>query len=84
MLPLAERWSGLAVRVRDVLEQIAVLFDVAGTFRFGARSMRPGEPEVQIAATKRAESLLGFTAQITLDQGLRRMYEVIQRQHGVS
>jgi len=52
--------------------------------RMTLRSMRFGEPEVQIAATKRAESLLGFTAHITLDQGLRRMYEVIQRQHGVS
>jgi len=81
---IANLGTGVGTRVRDVLEQIAVLFDAAGTFRFGARSMRFGEPEVQIAATKRAESLLGFTAHITLDQGLRRMYEVIQRQHGVS
>jgi UDP-glucose 4-epimerase len=81
---IANLGTGVGTRLRDVLEQIAVLFDVAGSFRFGVRSMRPGEPEVQIAAINRAENLLGFTAQITLDQGLRRMYEAIQHQHGVS
>jgi nucleoside-diphosphate-sugar epimerase len=81
---IANLGTGVGTRLRDVLERIAVLFDVAGSFRFGVRSMRPGEPEVQIAAINRAESLLGFTAQIRLDQGLRRMYEAIQHQHGVS
>ncbi len=81
---IANLGTGVGTRLRDVLEQIAVLFDVAGSFRFGVRSMRPGEPEVQIAAINRAESLLGFTAQIRLDQGLRRMYDAIQHQDGVS
>jgi UDP-glucose 4-epimerase len=81
---IANLGTGIGTRLRDVLERIAVLFDVADSFRFGVRSMRPGEPAVQIAAINRAESLLGFTAQITLDQGLRRLYEAIQRQHGVS
>jgi nucleoside-diphosphate-sugar epimerase len=81
---IANLGTGVGTRLRDVLEQIAVLFDVAGSFRFGVRSMRPGEPEVQIAAINRAESLIGFTARITLDQGLYRMYEAIQHQHGVS
>jgi UDP-glucose 4-epimerase len=81
---IANLGTGTGTPLRDVLEQIAVLFDAKGLFRYGAHAMRPGEPDVQIAATERATELFGFTAEINLDEGLRRMQQAIGQQHGVS
>lgn len=65
--------TGIGTPLRDVIERIASMFDATELFSFGSKPMRPGEPDVQIAATEHSSRLLGFDSQVTLDQGLERM-----------
>jgi UDP-glucose 4-epimerase len=88
VLALAPTWKGVNIAnigtgigtpVREVLEKIAVLYDAADLFDYGVRPIRAGEPEEQIADTVHASNLIGFSAQITIDQGLLRMKKVSQQ-----
>ena len=57
------------MRVRDVLERIAERMDVGRRFRYGARPMRPNEPQEQYAEVVAAE-MRGWRAQIPWEQGV--------------
>ena len=61
---------GEPVRLRDVLERIAVQTNSQDLFRFGARPMRPGEPQEQYADIAAAAELLGWRAKIPWAQGI--------------
>ncbi len=62
---------GEPVEVRKVLMEIARGFDAEDRFHLGARSRRPGEPEVQVADTTRATSDLKWSARIGWQEGIR-------------
>ena len=61
---------GEPVRLRDVLERIAVQTNSQDLFRFGARPMRPGEPQKQHADVAAAAKLFGWRAKIPWEQGV--------------
>ena len=61
---------GEPVRLRDVLERIAGQTNARELFRFGARPMRPGEPQEQYADVAAAAELLGWHATISWEQGI--------------
>ena len=64
---------GEPVKVRGVLERIARQRGRGDLFRFGVRPMRAGEPKVQFAATDAAESVLGWKAAISWQEGIDRL-----------
>lgn len=72
---IANLGTGKATPLRNVLEQIARMFNAVDLFQYGVRPMRPGEPEEQMASVERAAKLLGFNAEITLDAGLHCMHK---------
>ena len=61
---------GEPVRLRDVLERIAAQANARELFRFGARPMRPGEPQEQYADIAAASDLFGWRARIPWKQGI--------------
>ncbi len=61
---------GEPVRMRDVLEHIAKKMAAQDLFRFGARPMRPGEPQAQYADVALAAGLFGWRAKIPWKQGI--------------
>lgn len=61
---------GEPVRLREVLERIAVQTNSQDLFRFGARPMRPGEPQEQHADVAAAADLFGWHARISWKQGI--------------
>ena len=61
---------GEPVRLRDVLERIADRTNARELFRFGARPMRPGEPQEQYADVAAAAELFGWRAKIPWEQGV--------------
>lgn len=61
---------GEPVRLRDVLERIAAQTNARELFRFGARPMRPGEPQEQYADVATAADLFGWRAKIPWEQGI--------------
>lgn len=61
---------GVPVRLRDVLERIANNTGSGDLFRFGARPMRAGEPEEQVADVNAARELLGWRAGISWEAGV--------------
>ena len=61
---------GEPVRLRDVLERIADQTNARNLFRFGARPMRPGEPQEQYAETSSAADLFGWRAKISWKKGI--------------
>ena len=61
---------GEPVRLRDVLERIADQTNARELFRFGARPMRPGEPQEQYAETSVAADLFDWHAKISWKQGI--------------
>jgi nucleoside-diphosphate-sugar epimerase len=61
---------GEPVRLRDVLERIADQTNARELFRFGARPMRPGEPQEQYADVAAAAELFGWRAKIPWEQGI--------------
>lgn len=64
---------GEPVRLRDVLERIADQTNARELFRFGARPMRPGEPQEQYADVDEAAELFGWRAKIPWEQGVDTM-----------
>ena len=61
---------GEPVRLRDVLERIADQTNSRDLFRFGARPMRPGEPQEQYADVAAAADRFGWRARIPWQQGI--------------
>ena len=61
---------GEPVRLRDVLERIADKTGAQELFRFGARPMRPGEPQEQYADVGSAADRFGWRAKIPWEQGI--------------
>ena len=61
---------GQPVRLRDVLERIADQTNARNLFRFGARPMRPGEPQEQYADVGSATDRFGWRAKIPWEQGI--------------
>lgn len=66
---------GEPVRVREVLEHIAKKMTAQDLFRFGARPMRPVEPQVQYAETSAAAGLFGWRAKIPWKKGVDALCE---------
>ena len=64
---------GEPVRLRDVLERIADRTNARELFRFGARPLRPGEPQEQYADVAAAAKLFGWRAKIPWQQGVDTM-----------
>ena len=64
--------SGIPVRIRDALEQIRAIVG-RGTPRFGELPYRPGENMALYANVAKAKAVLGWTARIPLEEGLRRV-----------
>ena len=64
---------GEPVRLRDVLERIADQTNSRELFRFGARPLRPGEPQEQYADVAAAAKLFGWRAKIPWQQGVDTM-----------
>jgi nucleoside-diphosphate-sugar epimerase len=61
---------GEPVRLRDVLERIADRTNARELFRFGARPLRPGEPQEQYADVAAATERFGWRAKIPWEQGI--------------
>lgn len=61
---------GAPVRLRDILERIADQTNARELFRFGARPMRPGEPQEQYADVSAAADLFGWRAKIPWEKGI--------------
>ena len=61
---------GEPVRLRDVLERIADRTNARELFRFGARPLRPGEPQEQYADVAAAAERFGWRAKIPWEQGI--------------
>ncbi len=61
---------GEPVRLRDVLERMAVQTNAQELFRFGARPMRPDEPQEQYADSSAAADRFGWRARISWEQGI--------------
>ena len=61
---------GEPVRLRDVLERIALKTESQNLFKYGVRAMRPNEPQAQFADTSAALALLGWRAQIPWPEGI--------------
>ncbi len=71
---------GEPVRVRDVLERIAERMDARQWFRFGARSLRPNEPQEQYAEVLAAK-MRGWRAQIPWEQGIDDLCRELGKEH---
>ena len=63
--------SGLPVSIRQMIDTVVQLVG-AGKPQFGAHPYRPGENMALYADVSKAERLLGFRAEIGLEEGLRR------------
>lgn len=64
---------GKAVQVRDVLTNIAEIFDAHDLFKFGVIERRPDEPLIRFADTTAANSVLKWNPKVTIEEGLRRI-----------
>jgi len=64
---------GEPVRLRDVLERIAVNMQAEERFRFGARPMRPGEPGRQVADLAAVHRVLDWKAAVSWREGIDRL-----------
>ena len=70
-----ELGSGRPASVRHVVEQIYEFVGRGGRPLVGALPDRPGEEPQQIADAGRAADLIGWRAEISLDEGLRRLVD---------
>ena len=74
---------GEPVRLRDVLERIALKTGAQDRFVFGARPMRANEPKEQYADVAAAERGLGWRARISWEQGIDAMCQGYEKDnHG--
>jgi len=64
---------GEHVRVRDVVTELGRLLKAEGLFNLGTIPRRENEPDVQVADTSRAESVLGWRASIGWREGLSKL-----------
>lgn len=74
---------GEPVRLRDVLERIALKTGAQDRFVFGARPMRANEPKEQYADVAAAERGLGWRARISWEQGIEALCQGYEKDnHG--
>jgi nucleoside-diphosphate-sugar epimerase len=74
---------GVPVRLRDVLERIALKTGAQDRFVFGARPMRANEPKEQYADVAAAGRWLGWRARISWEQGIDAMCQGYEKDnHG--
>lgn len=66
--------SGIAVSIREVVDEIVAIVEPKVRPVFGAVSDRPGET-VRVADTKRTAQVLGWRMRTSLSEGLRRTVE---------
>ena len=66
---------GEGVRVADIVMAIARHYQAEALFELGARSRRPGEPDIQIADNRMARELLGWNPAVDWREGLRLIFE---------
>ncbi|MEP6690049.1 MAG: NAD-dependent epimerase/dehydratase family protein [Gemmatimonadaceae bacterium] len=64
--------TGSAVTVRDIVRRVLQSTESASIAQFGALSYRPTERPVLSGDPSRAEQILGWRAQVSLDEGLAR------------
>lgn len=62
--------GGEPVVVAEVLKAIADHFQAGERFQLGARSRRPGEPEVQVADIQQAREVLGWRPSVPWREGI--------------
>ena len=67
--------SGEEVRIRDLVQKIAVLTESKSSVEIGSLPYRPTEIWRMFADRTRAETSLGWTPQTSLDEGLRLTVE---------
>ena len=67
--------TGREIAIRALAERVLALSGTAAKLVFGARPARPGESSRRFMDTVKAARLLGWTARVALDEGLRRMLE---------
>jgi nucleoside-diphosphate-sugar epimerase len=65
--------SGTKVAVREVVGEIADQLEARDRFVFGARAIKPGEPEIQVADVRRARAVLGWVPRIGWREGVRAL-----------
>jgi len=65
--------SGTKVAVREVVGEIADQLEARDRFVFGARAIRPGEPEIQVADVRHARAALGWVPRIGWREGVRAL-----------
>lgn len=73
--PTIEVGTGRAVSIRAVVETIYRLAGGSGRPLIGVLPARPGEVERQAADVDQAETLIGWRARVTLEDGLRKTIE---------
>lgn len=73
--------TGIEVSIHELVETICRLMGWQGEIRWD-RSRPQGELR-SVSDVTRAEEILGWTAKITLEEGLAKTIEWYQRQHGV-
>ncbi|MDP1569805.1 MAG: NAD-dependent epimerase/dehydratase family protein [Vicinamibacterales bacterium] len=64
--------SGVAITLRDALEQVAAIVDGPGRLAFGARPYRDDEIWEMVPDVSAAARDLGFGARVSFEDGLRR------------
>lgn len=70
---------GEPVAVGELIRYLADLLEVPSLFRLGARSRRPGEPDLQVASVQRARELFDWQARIGWQEGLQQLAQSARR-----
>jgi nucleoside-diphosphate-sugar epimerase len=70
--------TGHGTALKDVVGSIWQITGAAGEIKLGALTARPGEVLLQTADPSPAEEALGWRAQVTLEDGLRRTIEALR------
>jgi nucleoside-diphosphate-sugar epimerase len=70
--------SGTAKPVREIVELVATAAGRPDLVEYGAIETRPGDPPVLQADTSRLREEVGFTPELTLEQGIERVVEELK------
>ncbi len=71
--------TGTGVPVRDVILELARLFDAGDLFSLGSRPLRDGEPSIQVADISRAKALLDWNPRVSWQTGLKLLHRSTTR-----
>ena len=67
--------SGQPTQVKDIIESIAVHFQVQSLFELGAIAQKPNAPPIQIADINKAIQILNWQPTISIKKGLSLLYK---------